>query len=75
MTLFEIFVVLFWTCATGSLVALLVASLVPPRRREALFTAAFLLVVAGALGLASIGILLWAAAGCCAYAASRTRTA
>lgn len=51
MTLFDVFVVLFWTCATVSLVALLVASLVPRRRREGLFAAAFLLMVAGAPSL------------------------
>jgi hypothetical protein len=74
VTLFDVFVVLFWACATGSLVALLVASLMPRCHRQGLVSAALLLLVAGALGLASIGILLWVAAGCCAYAASRMRT-
>jgi hypothetical protein len=75
VTVFDVLVVAWWTCALGGVAALAVAVSMASRRRQALGTAAVLLAAAGVLGLASVGIIFLVAATFCAFAALRARTA
>ena len=63
----------WWTSALGGGLAALTAAVAPRVRRKALFTASALLLLAGVLGILSIGVLFLVAATACAVLATRTR--
>lgn len=66
--------VIWWGSAAGALVAVAVAVTTPSRRREALVTAGLLFLVAGVLGILSIGIVFIVAAIVCGFVAARAAT-
>ena len=67
---------IWWGSAVGGLAAVAVAMTMPSRRHAALLMASLLFLVAGALGILSIGIIFIVAAIACAVAAVRSaRTA
>jgi hypothetical protein len=71
---FDVLVVLWFVSAIGGGLALLTAAFAPSGRRTLLTTAAALFVVAGVLGILSIGALFLVAAALCAVGARKSRT-
>lgn len=63
--------VIWWGSAAGGFVSVAVAVTVPSRRRAALVVASLLFLVAGGLGILSIGIVFIVAASVCAVVAVR----
>jgi len=63
--------VIWWTSATGGLASVALAVAMPTLRRAALLVASLLFIVAGVLGILSIGIVFIAAAIVCAVLAFR----
>lgn len=64
--------VIWWGSAAGAVAAVGVAVAIPSRRRDALLVASVLFLVAGVLGILSIGILFIVAAVACGVVATRT---
>ena len=64
--------VIWWASAVGAFAAVAVAVTMPSRRRAALLVASLLCLVAGVLGILSIGIAFIAAAIVSAVVAVRT---
>lgn len=63
--------VIFWGSAVGAVASVVVAVTMPLHRRVALLVASLLFLVAGVLGILSIGIVFIAAAIVCAVVALR----
>lgn len=64
--------VIWWGSAVGGMASVAVAVAMPSRRRAALLVAGLLFLVAGLLGILSIGIVFLVAAIACAVVAVRT---
>lgn len=64
--------VVWWGSAVGAFAGVAIAVTVPSRRREALAVAGLLFLVAGVLGILSIGIVFIVAAIVCGVVAART---
>ena len=63
---------IWWGSAVGGFTSVAVAMTMPSRRRAALLMASLLFLVAGALGILSIGIIFIVAAIVCAVAVVRS---
>lgn len=63
---------IWWGSAVGGFASIALAVAVPSRRRSALLVASLLFLLAGVLGVLSIGILFVVAAIVCAVAALRS---
>jgi hypothetical protein len=63
---------IWWGSAVGGFASIAVAMTMPSRRRAALLMASLLFLVAGVLGILSIGIIFIVAAIVCAVAAGRS---